>query len=385
MNPQFISHFVESSFTCFPLFLNILKGFYQFSDGTIFGSKATASQNILFYASVYVCREFLDVGTLVRIFNEKVRRVVYPLDDSVLTQAEEEFATDVIETFPITQQITTRELKKLIISRVSIRNPTEEELVHGKSILEKIPRLGPQHLSQDTLTDFMYTYLSHGASILTSHDVKSMYLLMNLFSSLNTPVPGRLAKPFAWTEKLASRLQAIFLTRRLVSRNASDHIVTPRNLFSMQLQDFSTQVDSPPRAAYMMPHLRAPMFHPQKSPDSPDSFRLSPKPSPPKLSTPLATFLANRKPATHTQREIIVEALQHAGMSPKRSARAADQFLAGGETNVDALRATIEHSKSLHPIAQPSPEERSKLSGIQSMIDDIRNIAAVRNNSSSRS
>jgi hypothetical protein len=385
MNPHCISRFVESSFTCFPLFMRILNGLYQFEEETILGSQLTAPQNVLFYASVYVCRDFLDIATLNRIFNEKVRRKVYPLDDSVLSQAEEEFATDVIETFPTTQRISTRDLKKLIISRVSIRTPTEEELAHGKSILEKIPKLRPEHVSEEILTDFVYSYLSHGASLLTTRGVQSMYLLMNLFSSLNTPIPGRLAKPFAWTEKLACRLHAIFLIRRLVSRNVSEQFVTPKNVFSTQLEDFSRQLDSPPRAAYIVPQLRAPLFHPQKSPDSPDSFRLSPKPSPPKLSVPLASFLANRKPNKLGQREIIVEALQHAGMSPKRSVRAADQFLAGGESNVDALRVTIEHSNKLHPIAQPSAEERSKLSGIQSMIDDIRNLAAVRNNSSSLS
>ena len=378
---------MDSCFTSFPLLQPSLGGSYEMIENETFGSSETAAHCILFFASLHVCRDFLDMDTLTRIFNEKVRKAVYPAPSAVLSSSEDEFATDIVETFPISQDINTNELKKLIITRVFARNPPSEEIARGKTLLERIPKLKPEHVSDETLTDFMCVYLSHGATFVGNNAPGRMYLLLNLFSTLNSPVPGRLARPFSWTEKFVSRLHMIYLIRRLVCRNVEfGNPVTPRNAFASQLEEFSKQIDSPPRSTYIVPQLRAPLFHPQRSPDSPDSFRLSPKPSPPRLSVPLATFLAGKNERTKSQRDIIVEALQHAGMSPRRSAKAADQFLASGPSNVDALRATIEASNNLHPIAQPSAEERTKLSDIQSMFEDIRSLAAVRSvNSSSRS
>ena len=390
MNPESIRTFVESCFTSFPLLHDGLGGSYEMDENQTFGSRQTALQCILFYASLNVCREFLDVNTLTRIFNEKVRAAVHPDSNSVLSSAEEEFATDILETFSTSQQISQKELKKLIISRVFVRNPPVDEISRGKSLLERILKIRPEHISDETVTDFMCMYLSHGSTFLGGNALNSMYLLLNLFSALNAPVPGRLAKPLGWTDKLASRLHMVYLIRRLVIQKIVVVSPTaPRDSFASQLIDFSRQIESPPRTSFVVPQLRAPLFHPQKSPDSPDSFRLSPKPSmlsPPRFSVPLATLLAGKTEESKSQREIIVEALQHSGMSPKRSARAADQFLAGGQGNVEALQATIEKSTNFHPIAQPSVEERTKLNDIQSMFNDIRNLAAVRSlNSSSRS
>lgn len=339
-----------------------------------FGTTQTTLQCMLFYASLYACQEYMDINTLTRIFNERIRQVVYPGSTSVLSSSEGEFASDIIDTLVYPEDINPQELKKLIISRAFVRNPPTEEIARGKSLLERIPKLKPEYTSAETLKDFMCSYLSHGASLAGDNPQDRFYLLLNLFSSLNAPVPGRLVKPLAWTEKLADRLHKVYLIRRLVSRNvALDDPVTPRNIFSHQLEQFSNQIDSPPKSAYIVPHPRAPLFHPQRSPDSPDSFRLSPKPSPPKLSVPLATFLANNTQSQKSQRDIIVEALEYSGMSPRRAKKAADQFLAGDPGNVEALRATIESSR-----APPSREERTKLDDIQSIFKEIQTLTASR-------
>jgi hypothetical protein len=388
MNPFSIAKFVENNFTSFPFLVGGLGGCYDMIESEVFGSSDYVLPCLLFYASIHVCGEYLDIATLTNIFNEKIRRAVHPVVDSVLSLAEEDFTTDLMNIFPVTQNMNFKDLKKMIISRVMIREDVATaELARGKALFEKVLKGRPELSSQETVSDFVSAYISNGASILARrfNMMDSMYLLLDLFASLNAPVPGRLTKPFGWCEKLCSRLHVVYLVRKLVTRNVGIQSITPADRFSAQLEDFSKQIDSPPRSAYAVPQVWAPLIHPQKSPGSPDSFRLSPKPSPPRLSGPLAFSLAGTsRPTTKSQREIVVEALQHAGMSPKRSVKAADEFLAGGPNNLEALQDTIAQSY-IHPIAEPNADEKSKLGDIQSMMHEIRSLAAVRINTSSRS
>jgi len=307
---------------------------------------------------------------------DEVRSVCYTAaseNTSIFSQEEGEFLTDVIDSFPTTQFASTNDLKKRIVTLILSGPISQDEIINGRKILESCPRLLAEMITPNRLADFVFHYWTNASRFFSSVETaaNAAYGIISIFSNIHTPIPGKLSRRFAWMDKMVDRVRRVYLAREICFSGLDTPQTPPKgitqNIFSPAVEKFAQDIQ---RTQW------APRIHPQKSPISPPK-RFLDDTNGEWIGTPPGRGLPDPSrslsPPTRAERELVMKALLRSGMSPKRSARAADDFLAGGSPNRNALRQTIENSVVDDPGL--GSIEREKLRDIRSLVAEIRQIA----------
>jgi hypothetical protein len=350
-----------------------------------FGSGNELFPNLVFYASIHSCSSWITVSKLCDIL-VKIRNECYPPPShgSVLSPEEDAFVTDVIDCFPAMSPASQHDVKKKILKSILNGNaPNEDVQSYGKDILGKSYKLVPEIITRERLAEFVMFYLSNGFQFFSSVEraAGALYEIVAMFASLNAPVPGRVARRFAWLDKLADRIRKSYLIHEICFYQvpSSPGTLSPsaaydkykeevtRSLFSPAVKKFAEEIPKPFAWG-------APRIHPQKSPVSPPKQFLDDEWMPQSHVPSMLPDPTSSIPIGRGERELVLKALLRSGMSPRRSEKMADEFLAGGSPNRNALRRTIESTQQ--PVSPYSESaEREKLRDIRSLVAEIRQIA----------
>ena len=234
LTPKHVNQYMLMTFTCLQHVSKDAKKSYTIEDTSNLNSPVGDGfhlfEIVLFYASLNHLKGLITAPVLIKVMR-RMRDVLYPPTDTILTPEEERFTNEVMEAFFVPQRTYMREVKKRIISLV--RNPPASDQVEAGSrlltaaIKDKV-RDASRFMSSRNLSYFMMHYLEGG--FLFESPGQAISALLSLISYFDqfSQTPGRLSKT-VWIEHLITLMRKSILAVEICYFRAKHKNIKVRN------------------------------------------------------------------------------------------------------------------------------------------------------------